>query len=333
MGRERQVAMAALLKPSKGAVKMSKATLEVSATLAVRKKKANLGDRQDERLFAQIPTKMDFVNDPSFSSVETEDKLFGASAPEITVPWWTHFPEVPEDIPTARGAKTRLSGREEVTMFLRYNYARCRLSGLIERNCVRTSAGRRSEMVLWYKRAMDARAELVRANMALVLAMAKRTRIPNVEFSELVSEGNMALLRSVEKFDVSRGFKFSTYACRAILKSFNRMATKTGRYRKHFPTEFDPELERSDYDVRKHEMQSENVIDTLREILSKNRADLSEVERTVVLERFALASRGQRKTLSEVGKIVGLTNERVRQIQLSALRKLREALNDESLVA
>ena len=312
---------------------MAKATLAEAAAVGAGNKRAGLGDRQDDRLFAQIPTKIDYVSHPSFSLIETEEMLFGASAPEIIIPWWTHFPEVPEDVPSARGAKTRLSGAEEVTMFLRYNYARYRLSGLIERNCVRTSAARRREMVVWYKRAMDARAELVRSNMALVLAMAKRTRIPNVEFSELVSEGNMALLRSVEKFDVSRGFKFSTYACRAILKSFNRLATKTGRYRKHFPMEFDPELERSDYDVRKHEIQSERTVDTLREILAKNRADLSEVERTVVVERFALASRGQRKTLSEVGKIVGLTNERVRQIQLSALRKLREALNDESLVA
>lgn len=325
--------MTALSRPSKGAEKMTKATLEVPTAARAGNKRAGLGGQQDERIFAQIPSKMYYVSDPSFSSVETEEKLFGEFALEITIPWWTHFPEVPEDVPTVRGAKTRLSGIEEVTMFLRYNYARYRLSGLIERNCVRTSAGRRREMVLWYKRAMDARAELARSNMALVLAMAKRTRIPNVEFSELVSEGNMALLRSIEKFDVSRGFKFSTYACRAILKSFNRLATKTGRYRKHFPTEFDPELERSDYDVRKHEMQSENVVDTLREILAKNRADLSEVERTVVVERFALASRGRRKTLAEVGKIVGLTNERVRQIQLSALRKLREALNDESLVA
>ena len=325
--------MAALLRSSKGAEKMTKATLDEAAKARPKKKRVRRGQEADDRLFSQIPEKMDYVPDQSFSAIDVEEKLYGESAPEITIPWWTHFPDVPEDIPPARGAKTRLTGAEEVTMFLRYNYSRYRLSELIQRNCQRTSASRRREMVLWYKRAMDARAELVRSNMALVLAMAKRTRIPNVEFTELVSEGNMALLRSVEKFDVSRGFKFSTYSCRAILKSFNRMATKTGRYRKHFPMEFDPELERSDYDVRKHEMQSESVVDTLREILAKNRADLTEVERTVVVERFALASRGKRKTLADVGKIVGLTNERVRQIQLSALRKLKEALNDESLVA
>jgi RNA polymerase sigma factor (sigma-70 family) len=139
----------------------------------------------------------------------------------------------------------------------------------------------------------------------------------------------MALLRSVEKFDVARGFKFSTYACRAILKSFNRLATKTGRYRQHFPTEFDPELERSDYDVHKHEIQWDDSLEALREILVRNRARLSEVERTIVLERFAITTRGKGRTLAEVGKLVGLTNERVRQIQNLALDKIRLALDEE----
>ena len=189
-------------------------------------------------------------------------------------------------------------------------------------------------MVLWYQRVQGARSDLVRANMALVVSMAKRAKIPNVEFSELVSEGNMALLRAVEKFDVARGFKFSTYGCRAILKSFNRLAGKTGRYRRRFPTEFDPSLERSDYDVMKHEIQHEDALDSLGEILSQNRANLTETERTIVMERFAIGSGEKRgRTLSQVGKMVGLTNERVRQIQKLAIAKLRDTLDDKYLVA
>ena len=51
------------------------------------------------------------------------------------------------------------------------------------------------------------------------------------EFAEIVSEGNMALMRAVDKFSVDRGFKFSTYACRAILKAFSRTAMKSSRHR------------------------------------------------------------------------------------------------------
>ena len=64
-------------------------------------------------------------------------------------------------------------------------------------------------------------------------------------------------------------------------------------------------------------MQRDDSVDALREILARNRAALSDVERTVVMERFAIGTGGKGRTLSEVGKLVGLTNERVRQIQNS----------------
>jgi len=289
--------------------------------------------RRGPEISGKAPSSTDFVDNPCFEEPDIEQRLFGEGAERVAVPEWTHFPEVPEDIDPRRRGRTTLGAEDEAKLFLRYNYARYRLSRLAEAQQRRFAKARGRQMDLWYERTQRIRADLVRANMPLVLAMAKRTRIPNVEFAELVSEGNMALLRSVEKFDVSRGFKFSTYACRAILKSFNRLATKTGRYRQHFPTEYDPELERSDYDVKKHEMQREDSVESLREILASNRANLSDVERTIVTERFGLASRDKGRTLSDVGKMVGLTNERVRQLQNLALSKIRAVLNDEFLAA
>ncbi len=285
------------------------------------------------RIFERVPETIDFVDNALFVTDGAELELFGRSSRDIDVPAWVHFPEVPEDSEKTPARKTTLSAKDEERLFLQYNYARFRLSGLLNCNLKRLTAGRIKKMTLWYGRALKIRAKIVRANMALVIAMARRTRIPNVEFTELVSEGNMALLRSVEKFDVARGFKFSTYACRAILKSFNRLATKTGTYRRRFPKEYDPDLERSDWDVRKHDMERNDSIDAVRDILSDNRANLSNVERTVVLERFAILSRGKGKTLAEVGKIVGLTNERVRQIQNIALDKIRTSLDDTFLAA
>ena len=292
------------------------------------------GLTEDERrVYARIPAKVEYVADESFDRPGAEAELFGPQAAPIEIPAWTSFPEVANDVAPTRGRRKRLSAKEEAMLFLRYNYARCRLSRLVEGQLRRATAGRGREMIAWYQRAMKARADLVRANLALVLAMAKRTKIPNVEFGEVVSEGNMALLRSVEKFDVSRGFKFSTYACRAILKSFNRLATKTGRYRQRFPTEYDPAMERSDYDVKRHEMQRDGSVAAVREILSQNRARLTDVERTVVMERFAISTRDKKRTLAEVGKMVGLTNERVRQIQNLALGKIRAILDEEFLAA
>jgi len=281
----------------------------------------------------RIPQYVSYVYHPSFASPSTAERLFGEQAEEIWVPQWTQFPEPGEDVSARQVPRMTLTGEEEAALFLRYNYARYRLAKLIAAQRRRKSHARARQMTMWYTRVVTVHAKLIRANMALVLAMAKRTRIPNVEFGELVSEGNMALLRSVDKFDVSRGFKFSTYACRAILKSFNRLATNTSRYHQHFPTEFDPELEQSDYDVEKHQMQRDDSVEALREILARNKAELSDVERTVVMERFAIGTGGKGRTLSEVGRVVGLTNERVRQIQNSALAKIRAVLDEEFLVA
>jgi RNA polymerase primary sigma factor len=290
---------------------------------------------EERALYQRIPQRVDYMDNPLFRSPGAEDRLFGPEAGKIRAPGWIDFLDEEEALENGRLHKPRpsLSTAEEQELFLRYNYARYRLHKLLEAQKQRRSLGRARQMCLWMRRAMEARAVISGANMPLVLAMAKRTRIPHVEFADLVSEGNMALLRSMEKFDVSRGFKFSTYACRCILKAFNRMATKTGRYHQRFPTEYDPDMERSDDDVTRHERRREDSIECLREILSENRANLTEVERTVILERFALGSGDKGRTLADVGRLVGLTNERVRQIQILAMRKIRNAMNELCLVA
>jgi RNA polymerase sigma factor (sigma-70 family) len=274
------------------------------------------------------------IGSTTFGSARMEEQLFGPGAIEVNVPAWTSFPEAGDEEMPRASKRAALSGKEEAAMFLRYNYARYRLGRLLAKHEGSAGRGERREIDLWHRRMMDCKETLARANMALVVAMAKRTRIPNVEFSELVSEGNMAMLRSIEKFDVSRGFKFSTYGCRSILKSFNRLATKTGRYRRLFPTEFDPELERSDGDVHRHEVERRDSVEEVREVLSGSRAGLSALERKVLVERFAIGSSASHAmTLAEVGKTVGLTNERVRQIQNGALAKLRAVMADGEVAA
>ena len=305
-------------------------TYSFITTVASTKKRKQLAPEL-QSIYRLIPESISFVPNKSFALPDAEKNLFGDEAAEVTIPQWTHFPEIPEDNPTVRKTRKALTKDEEARLFLRFNYARFRLGQLIEKQLKRFSLRRSEEMVMWYSRVRSTQDTVVDANMALVMAMARRTRIPHVSFPELVSEGNMALLRAIDKFDVSKGFKFSTYACRAILKGFNRMATRTGRYVQRFPTESGPMHERSDYDVLKHELQQDNAIEDLKEILATNRANLSDVELTIVSGRFALDTGGKKKTLNEVGSQVGLTTERVRQIQKKALAKLKDSLNREYL--
>ena len=228
------------------------------------------------------------------------------------------------------------------------------------------------EMLDWYVRADALRTQVADTNLALVLAMAKRTRMHSSDFADLISEGNMALLRAADKFDVSRGFKFSTYACRAILKAFSRQGIKLSKHRQMFPVDFDPKLERSNYQSEKNASHEDDCADEVKRIVQDNRADLSDVERTVVAARFNVAPSSayegeppakprfslkenpaiadsatddyklpdllrQRDpedkpmTLEQVGKLIGVTKERVRQIQNKALDKIRVTLEEEYL--
>ncbi|MGC9453390.1 MAG: sigma-70 family RNA polymerase sigma factor [Phycisphaerae bacterium] len=308
----------------------------MTTATAHRRRNASQADMADGELtarewdiYGRIPEEVDYVDNPMFRKPDAEERLFGDESMDIDVPAWTYFPEIDDEPQPMRAKRRKLTRQEEAELFLRYNYACYRLSRLIEAQRRRFSQHRAKEMVRWYCHVKSTQSELVRANLPLVISMAKRTKVANVDFGEMVSEGNMALLRAVEKFDVSRGFKFSTYACRAILKSLNRLATKTGRYRERFPAEYDPSMERSDYDIKKHQMQRDDAVDALRDLLARNLARLSTVEQTVLSERFALGAGGKGRTLAQVGKTVGLTTERVRQIQNAAVQKVRAAMDKE----
>jgi RNA polymerase sigma factor (sigma-70 family) len=283
-------------------------------------------DLDDAVLLVQVLTDpIEYVPHPSFSKPATEQELFGPA------------PSSEGEQPPGLRPGATLSTEGEQRLFKCYNYARFQI-------CRRLAAlkGRRlgfrtsQELLRWHKRALEARSQIVQANVPLVLAMAKRTRLAGVDFADLISEGNMALLRSVDKFDCARGFKFSTYACRAIIKSFSRVAMRTSRYRCHFPTEFDPMLEKSDFIERRRETTENDCASELRAIVDQNVAGLSEVEQAVIRLRFALDGSDPQpaaKTLEQVGEIIGVTKERVRQIQNKALAKLRTALEENVLVA
>ena len=103
-----------------------------------------------------------------------------------------------------------------------------------------------------------------------------------------------------------------------------------------FPVELTTELEKSDYIERKRAAAEEGFVDDLKRILTANLAHLNEVENTVIRERFALdktADGPNLKTLEQVGRIIGVTKERVRQIQNKALQKIKVALEDDVVAA
>ena len=117
------------------------------------------------------------------------------------------------------------------------------------------------------------------------------------------------------------------------MKAFSRIAMKNSRYRQAFPTEFDPTMEKSDYQESRRADVEQDAVEELQRIIGENRAQLSDVEKQVIQARFAV-NRGQdaaAMTLEEVGRVIGVTKERVRQIQNKALEKLRLTIESEVL--
>src|ERR671912_244618 len=233
-----------------------------------------------------------FMDSPIFKQRSLERSLFAFEErdgvePALPLTSW-YQPTRDEAIDeTMSHAPQLMKGAEEKLMFLRFNFCKRRLT-LLQKLIKRDGLTReRAEAFLeWHRKFEHFREYLVRTNLALVLAMAKRTRLGDVDFAEIVSEGNMALIRAVDKFDVDRGFKFSTYACRAILKAFSRTAMKSSRHKMRFPVEFEPDMEKSDWTDRRRDAVEEDCIDELKAIVDRNLADLSNVEETVIRRRF-----------------------------------------------
>jgi len=274
-----------------------------------------------------------FMDSPVFRRKNIEKELFTFEEnhePQLPMTSW-YQPTRDEVLDVnITGAPQLMSTAEERLMFQRFNYSKLRLSRLQRK--IRQDGLTRDlaeEFLEWHRRFEHFREYLVRTNLALVLAMAKRTRLGDVDFAEIVSEGNMALIRAVDKFNVDRGFKFSTYACRAILKAFSRTAQKHSKQRTRFPVEFDPDMEKSDWVDKKRDVVEEDCIDELKQIVNRNLAELSATEQTVLRRRFNWEQQEESPlTLEEVGKIIGVTKERVRQIQNKALAKIRKLMEE-----
>lgn len=174
------------------------------------------------------------------------------------------------------------------------------------------------------------RERIVRANLRLVVSIARRFANDQYTIDELVSDGNVALLNAVEKFDFSRGFRFSTYATHAIQRDIYRLVRKRRSELSRCTLGISEVLTRTPVDDESPlaEVVHQQNVQIVRELMGKQ---LNEREQQVVSLRFGLQPGSEPATLQVVADLLQVSKERVRQIELKALEKMRRHASGISL--
>lgn len=218
-----------------------------------------------------------------------------------------------------------LTAEQELHLFRKFNFLKYRASKLrdgLDSGSPKTDV--LDEIERLYEQAAETKNQLVRANLRLVVSIAKKFVRRRDDFYRLVSDGNLSLMKAVEKFDYSRGFKFSTYATWAIRKNFAGAFKGDMKRQDHFRQGSDELLDAAvehRSEPGPQEAAQRGWETAVRGILGC----LDEREKRVIKQRFGLNDFAHPCTLSEIGEELGVSKERVRQLEARAMTKLRTA--------
>lgn len=220
--------------------------------------------------------------------------------------------------------QTRLLTKdEEQFYFRRMNWLKFRAATIRGRLDKKRATLRQIEQIEgWLTEADTVKAILITSNLRLVVSIAKKFIDASWTFEELVSDGNVALMRAVEKFNFALGNRFSTYATYAIQRHFFRISHRGRQQRKRFVTD-DEALKSRAEDPDTTEYHSAEQIGMLKELFTGFLDELEPRERNILVARFGFDGKPPR-TFRELGSQMGVCKERIRQIQTRAMEKIRE---------
>lgn len=274
---------------------------------------------------------IDYIYNEDFDADGAETGIMGPTPESQGV---TRKPRSPGGLPSYLASLYEvplLTREQEHHLFRKFNYLKHRVSVLREQlDPARPSVSLMEEIERLYAESNRVKNDLVQANLRLVVSIAKRHVNASEDFFSLVSDGNMSLIRAVERFDYSRGNKFSTYASWAIMRNFARTVPDEYRHRDRYRTsqeemfDIQPDDRLGLYEQETAQRLREHQIE---KILSR----LDEREQRIIISRFGLDHSQEPMTLKEVGSQLGVTKERIRQIEARALSKMRLAAEEEKI--
>jgi RNA polymerase primary sigma factor len=279
-----------------------------------------------------LGTKLEFIDHASFHDVANAEEIV-APMPEPADGKAPRRPKAPKGLPPYLASLYEvplLDRGQEMHLFRKMNYLKYQAHELrLQLDPSRARTADLDQIERLQEEALSVKNQIIRANLRLVVSIAKRHVGPSNNFFELVSDGNMSLIRAVEKFDFSRGNKFSTYASWAIMKNFARTIPEENYRRDRFVTGHEEMFEAA-ADNRTDEHEYESALKRMQEAVKGMLGRLDDRERKIIVSRFGLGGASE-QTLEQLGRELGITKERVRQIESRAQDKLRRIASEEKL--
>ena len=216
-----------------------------------------------------------------------------------------------------------LTAEEETRLFRRMNYVKFQAEAIRSRlDPEQADVDAMEQVDQLLAEAKKLRDRIVQANMRLVISVVKRFVTPQQSFDDLLSDGIFSLMQAVNKFDYDRGFRFSTYAYRAIarntLRKINDAHTKAARH-----TANSEDAAFDVMDERGSSSMQDAAWEKLRQLLGKFLEQLDRRERFIIRSRYALGAHRKVRTFQFLADKLGVSKERVRQLERRAVGKLK----------
>jgi RNA polymerase sigma factor (sigma-70 family) len=285
---------------------------------------------------------LDYIYHPSFDNPQMEAVILAAMPDAEEYEAKRRMMRAPKDVPAELASLYEvplLNKEQEQHLFRQMNFLKYKAARL--RNQLRKDGGAEvdparvriqtlKEIEDLQARANEVKDQLINANMRLVVNIAKRHTAHSDNFFELLSDGNMSLIRAVEKFDFGRGFKFSTYASWAIMKNFARSIPDELHRRERFVTghedvfEAAPDTRSDEHELVASQERAKQNVNRLLELLEPR-------EREIIRMRAGMDDHGGGMTLEQIGQQFDITKERVRQLHARAMKKLRSLAEEQHL--